>query len=87
MDVGLADHYVPQDQLETLVSELATTGDVGVINGFAQPLGPGFGDDREEMAEIYAAATPEATLEQLSKLAERNDDDHWSHKAAKAMRR
>ena len=87
IDVGLADHYVPQDQLELLVSELASTGDVGVIERFAQPLGPGFGDDRDEMTAVYAAATPEETLERLSELAERNEDDHWSHKAAKAMRR
>ncbi|WP_342319347.1 enoyl-CoA hydratase/isomerase family protein [Corynebacterium mayonis] len=82
IDTGFADFYVPQDQLEGLVDKLAHSGDPEQIHTFAGDPGQGFGADRAEMVEVYAADTAEETLRRLDEA-----NGEWAEKAAKAMRR
>lgn len=87
IDTGFADYYVPQDQIEPLVARLHETADPAVIAEFTQDAGPGFGEDRAEMVEVYAAPTADATLERLDVLAAEHGEEHWAAKAAKRIRR
>ncbi|QNQ89297.1 enoyl-CoA hydratase/isomerase family protein [Corynebacterium poyangense] len=86
IDLGFADYYVPEDQLEALTEALIFSGNAAVIERFSREIGPGFGDDRAEMVQVYSAASPEETLLRLDSLARAHGPEHWAAKAAKKIR-
>lgn len=85
IDTGFADVFVPKDSLGALVDALCEAGDPSVLDQFVTPIGPGFGDDRAEMVDAYAAETAAETLTRLEELEAVGSE--WAAKAAKAMRR
>ncbi|MDO4686854.1 MAG: enoyl-CoA hydratase/isomerase family protein [Corynebacterium sp.] len=78
---GLADMYVPADQLEALVEALCERG-VETLSEFAVDVPPAFGDDRAEMARVYAAETVEEILALLDA-----SQSAWAADAARRIRR
>lgn len=86
IDTGFADHYVPQSAIEELLEALTQNG-IAAIEEFSEHIGPGFGNDREEMVAVYSATTIEDILENLENLAASKDAKHWSADALKRIRR
>lgn len=85
IDTGFADYFVPKKRLDALVEKLVESGNAADVENFTDEVGPGFGDDRAEMVEVYAAETAEETLARLQDLAATGDEGHWAAKAAKRM--
>ncbi|OFL21070.1 enoyl-CoA hydratase/isomerase family protein [Corynebacterium sp. HMSC062A03] len=85
IDTGFADYFVPKDKLDALVERLVESGDPADIEKFTEEVGRGFGEERAEMVEVYAAETAEETLARLQELAATRGDGHWAAKAAKRM--
>ena len=86
IDLGFADYYVTDDQLDDVVEALASTGDAEEIKKFASDLGESFAGDRAEMVDVYSADSVEETLDRLHELAEKETEEHWAAKAAKKIR-
>lgn len=86
IDLGFADYYVTDDQLDDVVEALASTGDAEEIKKFASDLGESFAGDRAEMVDVYSADSVEETLNRLHELAEKKSEEHWAAKAAKKIR-
>lgn len=86
IDLGFADYYVTDDQLDDVVEALASTGDVEEIKKFASDPGESFAGDRAEMVDVYSADGVEETLNRLHELAEKESEEHWAAKAAKKIR-
>lgn len=86
IDLGFADYYVTDDQLDDVVEALASTGDAEEIKKFASDLGESFAGDRAEMVDVYSADSVEETLNRLHELAEKESEEHWAAKAAKKIR-
>ncbi|PRQ11287.1 enoyl-CoA hydratase/isomerase family protein [Corynebacterium sp. 13CS0277] len=77
---GFADYFVPEDLLPDLVERLAATGDVGVIETFAQP---GKGNlNFAGLAAAYDAHSVEEVLDNLDALGTEDAQD-----AARRIRR
>lgn len=85
IDTGFADYFVPKDKLDSLVERLVESGDPADIEQFTEEIGLGFGEDRTQMVEVYAAETAEETLTRLQELAAKGGEGHWAAKAAKRM--
>ena len=81
IDLGFADHFVSEEQLDQLVEALAETGDVAQIESFVGDAGESFDGAREKMVDVYSADTVEETLNSLDRL-----EDEWAVKAAQKMR-
>lgn len=86
IDLGFADYYVTDDQLDDVVEALASTGDAEGIKKFASDPGESFAGDRAEMVDVYSADSVEETLNRLHELAEKESEEHWAAKAAKKIR-
>lgn len=84
--LNLADTYVPEDQLDALVDALVAAGTPAAIAEFAQDIEPGFGADRAQMVEVYAADTLAETVARLEKAAA-EDPEGWASAALKKIRR
>ena len=84
--LGLADTYVPKDQLDNLIEELAATGDPAVIDNFRADTGAPFGDRLAEMAGVYAADGIDQVVNKLEALAAGGGDGHWAAKSLKRLR-
>ncbi|MEL4358227.1 MULTISPECIES: enoyl-CoA hydratase/isomerase family protein [unclassified Luteococcus] len=82
IECGLADVYVPQDQLATLVEQLCETGDAGLVQGFAQPAPTGFAAEHDDVEQVYSQETVEEILAALDELGQ-----DWAADAAKRIRR
>lgn len=80
--LGLADSFVPSDQLPALTSALMEAADASLIAAFSEPPGPGTLPDPQAAAETFAGQLPEAIAERL----EQNRQD-WAQNAAAALRR
>lgn len=85
IETGFADYFVPKDRLDALVEQLVESASPEDIEKFTEELGRGFGEDRAEMVEVYAAETAEETLARLQELAAAGGEGHWAAKAAKRM--
>ncbi|APT85404.1 enoyl-CoA hydratase/isomerase family protein [Corynebacterium aquilae] len=79
---GMADVYVPEQDLDALVERLAETGDVSAIESFARDCGPGFADSYDIIESAYDAETVEDILDNLDK-----DGSEFAQDAAKRIRR
>lgn len=86
IDLGFADYYVTDDNLEELKNALASTGDVTEIEKFVSEAGESFSGDRAEMVDVYSADSVEETLKRLGDLAEGKPEEHWAVKAEKKIR-
>lgn len=82
IECGLADVYVPQDQIDALVGELCSTGDAGVVEGFAKPAPTGFDAEHSDIEEVYSKETVEEILTALDAV-----EADWAKDAAKRIRR
>ena len=86
IELGYADYYVTDDQLDDVVEALASTGDAEEIKKFASDPGESFAGDRAEMVDVYSADSVEETLNRLHELAEKESEVHWAAKAGKKIR-
>lgn len=84
--LGLADTFVPKNQLEALVSELVDTGDIATITKYATDPGEPFAGQRAEMVDVYSADSIEGVVNKLTALAKTNGDGHWAAKSLKRLR-
>ncbi|WP_420174509.1 enoyl-CoA hydratase/isomerase family protein [Luteococcus sp. OSA5] len=83
IECGLADVYVPADQIEALVDELCTSGDADAVVGVhARPAPAGFTAEHDVIEQVYDHDTVEKILAALDEV-----DDDWARDAAKRIRR
>ncbi|AKK04117.1 enoyl-CoA hydratase/isomerase family protein [Corynebacterium epidermidicanis] len=82
IEAGLADYFVPDELIETLVADLCASGVVGDIEKHAVQPARGFGPDRVEMARVYDAESVEEILANLDA-----SQAEWASDAAKRIRR
>lgn len=91
IECGLADHYVPADQLDALVDDLCATGDAdAAVAAHAAPAPVGFEADRDVIEQVYDLDTVPAVLAALDHVVEGHEADEtvaWAADAAKRIRR
>lgn len=80
---GIADCFVPEDELPQLIKVLEETSDVSIINEFARECVPG--DLALNQTTIDKHFSKASALEIISSLEA--DGDEWEENAAKLMRR
>jgi enoyl-CoA hydratase/carnithine racemase len=80
---GIADHYVPDEELQTLVSEIESTGDAEVIKNYSREPVPGELEINQKT--INAHFSKDSAVEIVQSLEA--DGDDWELNAAKLMRR
>ncbi len=79
---GLADSYVPINQLELLIDQLADSGDPAVIAEFSAPLDSAFDGAIAEISAAYDADSVVGILANLEKT-----QTEWAQAAATRIRR
>lgn len=82
IEAGLADSYVPRQELPSLVKDLTASGDASVIGKHKRNPPTSFGPDRELIDHIYTAGTVEQILSALDA-----EDAPAAKDAAKRIRR
>jgi len=80
---GIADYYVPDEDLETLTIKLETTGDLSIINQFSRECVPGNLALNQKTIDTHFAKTDAKAI--ITSLEA--DGDDWELNAAKLMRR
>lgn len=83
IECGLADVYVPAEQLEALVDELCESGDADAAVGVhARPAPAGFTAQHDLVEQVYDRQSVEEILSGLDEV-----DADWARDAAKRIRR
>src|SRR5699024_11359345 len=85
IDLGFADYYVTDDQLDDVVEALASTGDAEEIKKFASDPGESFAGDRAEMVDVYSADSDVENLNRQPELAEKKSVEHRATQADKQV--